>query len=395
MAKIIWYVNGANGSDGNNCKSPKTACKTIGHAIALGPSGSVIFVGPSIYAENLTINSSLAIIGSGSDTTIIDGQHLNTVVSIPNSKAHVVIAGFTIRNGEASYDAGGSGGGIANRGTLVVFKSIITQNVAGDFSADDSDGAGIYNRGMLTLRYSTVSDNETEYSYFGYGGGIFTDGTATISDSTIANNIGGATDMYGTGIYNGGMMVVNRSVISGNQYAFDGSGIFNDRLGTATINNSTITGNGNYYSYGGGIANAGTLAINNSTISGNEASGTSGVVGPATIQNSIVADNLTGNCFGTMTSVGYNLSSDKTCNFNGPGDQNNVEPKLGPLLNNGGPTQTLAELAGSPTIDAGNPEGCTDSQGHLLKTDQRGFPRPGRFKRKHRCDMGAFERQRD
>ena len=42
-----------------------------------------------------------------------------------------------------------------------------------------------------------------------------------------------------------------------------------------------------------------------------------------------------------MTSYGYNLSSDNTCNFNGPGDMNNIDPKLGTLENNGGPTQTI------------------------------------------------------
>jgi hypothetical protein len=73
-----------------------------------------------------------------------------------------------------------------------------------------------------------------------------------------------------------------------------------------------------------------------------------------------------------MTSLGYNLSSDKTCNFDGPGDLNDTVPKLGKLGNYGG-----------------------HSRGHLLKTDQRGKPRPGKFKHDKRCDMGAYERQRD
>jgi len=96
-----------------------------------------------------------------------------------------------------------------------------------------------------------------------------------------------------------------------------------------------------------------------------------------------------------MTSNGYNLSSDNTCNFNGPGDLNNTDPKLGKLGNHGGPTQTIPEKLGSPTVDAGNPNGCMDSEGHLLKTDQRGYPRPGKNKHDQRCDMGAFELQYD
>jgi len=61
----------------------------------------------------------------------------------------------------------------------------------------------------------------------------------------------------------------------------------------------------------------------------------------------------------------------------------------------GGPTQTIPLLYQSPAIDAGNPSGCTDSQGHLLKTDQRGQPRPNTedIKDKRGCDIGAYETQ--
>ena len=99
-----------------------------------------------------------------------------------------------------------------------------------------------------------------------------------------------------------------------------------------------------------------------------------------------------------MVSNGYNLSSDNSCNnnFHNHGDVNNIDPKLGPLQNNGGPTQTMALLPGSPAIDAGNPSGCTDGLGHLLTTDQRGYPyrRPD-SEEKTGCDMGAFEKQSD
>jgi hypothetical protein len=95
-----------------------------------------------------------------------------------------------------------------------------------------------------------------------------------------------------------------------------------------------------------------------------------------------------------MTSSGYNLSSDNTCKFNNSGDLNTTDPMLGPLQNNGGPTQTMALLSGSPASDSGNPSGCTDGQGHLLKTDQRGAPRPD-TEDTGGCDRGAYERQSD
>lgn len=195
-----------------------------------------------------------------------------------------------------------------------------------------------------------------------------------------------------------------------------GGGI--DNRGTATINNSTISGNkasagcttGEFgcTAEGGGIHNTGTLMISSSTISGNmvslpNCSSRCGALGggifnfdtTTTIQNSIVANNSLGNCFGTMTSKGYNLSSDNACNFGGPGDLNNTDPVLGTLGNHGGPTKTIPLLTQSPAIDAGNPSGCRDGGGNLLTTDQRGFPRPDKEDNGVGCDMGSFERQTD
>ncbi len=110
-----------------------------------------------------------------------------------------------------------------------------------------------------------------------------------------------------------------------------------------------------------------------------------------TLQNSIVAKDSP-NCYGTMTSNGYNLSSDNTCNFDNIGDQNNTDSKLGMLGYYGGPTQTIPLLSGSPAMDAGNPSGCTDGKGKLLTTDQRGLPRPNKPETTG-CDMGAYESQ--
>ena len=74
VASTTWYVSGVNGSDKNNCKTPQTACKTIGHAISLASTGDSIMVAPATYTEwNLTINFNLKIVGSGAATTIIDG----------------------------------------------------------------------------------------------------------------------------------------------------------------------------------------------------------------------------------------------------------------------------------------------------------------------------------
>ena len=95
-----------------------------------------------------------------------------------------------------------------------------------------------------------------------------------------------------------------------------------------------------------------------------------------------------------VSSNGYNMSSDGGCNFSNSGDRNNTDPMLGPLQNNGGPTPTMALPPVSPAIDAGNPTGCKDTQGNLLKTDQRGYPRYDPEDPRG-CDMGAYERQSD
>jgi hypothetical protein len=220
----------------------------------------------------------------------------------------------------------------------------------------------------------------------------------TLSKLTIRNAVG-----LSLGVANNGTLTINNSTISGNRSLY-GGGISNH--GTLKINSSTISGNVAFRfcitrnnchgGVGGGIDNAGALTINNSTLSGNSAAVSGGgISGTAILQNSIIANSLSGgNCNAVPTSHGYNLSSDGACVFNGPGDLNNTDPKLGPLQNNGGPTQTQALLSGSPAIDAGNPSGCTDGNGHLLKTDQRGQPRPDK-EDTGGCDMGAYESQRD
>jgi hypothetical protein len=197
LASTTWYVNGVSGSDSNTCMSPQTACKTIGHAISLASSGDSIIVAAATYTENLTIGFSLALIGSGATTTIIDGGGVNTVVTIPNATARVILSGMTIHNGVKLYGAG-----------------------------------GIYNAGTLSLIASTVSGNANRvpcrasaYPCSFGGGGISNAGTLTISDSTVANNsaYGGCTIapfcvllISGGGIYNGGTMVMSNSTLASN-----------------------------------------------------------------------------------------------------------------------------------------------------------------------------------
>jgi len=327
-------------------------------------------VGAAIYRENLTIGISLKVIGAGANTTIIDGGGANSVFTVsPTTKATILLSGLTIRHGVAP-----AGGGIqSTNSTLTIQNCIVTGNLAASSCiigrvCPAGSGGGIASQGRLTINKSTINGNAASQGY--------PCGTK------------GCPPSHGGGIVHAGTLIINNSTVSGNSVEGDPISPF-------------------AFPSGGGIdspGSGGAMTINNSTISGNSAPhGRGGGVfidfGTATIQNSIVANNSEGgNCSGwaSMTSHGYNLSSDSTCHFNGPGDLNNItDPKLGTLGNYGGPTQTIPLLSGSPAIDAGNPSGCTDGLGHLLTTDQRGMPRPDKPEDTTGCDMGAYERQSD
>lgn len=129
LASTTWYVNGVNGSDSNNCLSPESACKTIGHTISLASSGDSIMVAAATYSESLTIGFSLNVIGADASTTIIDGGGVSRVIGI--SSGAVTLSGLTIRNGAVVGNYyGGAGAGIFNSGTLTVIASTITGNLA-------------------------------------------------------------------------------------------------------------------------------------------------------------------------------------------------------------------------------------------------------------------------
>jgi uncharacterized repeat protein (TIGR01451 family) len=254
----------------------------------------------------------------------------------------------------------------------------------------------VYNGGSVTVTNSTVSDNrsggcEGPCS----GGGIANSGgTLTLTNSTVSgNSITGCSPCSGGGISNGGMATLTNSTVSGNSTTGgNGGGILND--GTATLTNNTVSGNSATGGNGGGIANESAATLTNSTLSANSAAaGDGGDIwnnAAVTLTNSIVANSLSGgNCAGgIITDGGYNLDSGTTCGLNGTTDKTNVNPLLGPLQANGGPTATMAlstSPTASPAIDA-IPAG-TNGCGTTVTTDQRGVARP----QGSGCDIGAYE----
>lgn len=207
---------------------------TIQSAINEAQNGDTINVEAGTYNENLIIDRNINLIGAGKDSTIIDGQKKDSVITI-NSNIIVNISGFTIRNGNSVWNAGG----ITNKGTLTIQDSQITDNRA-------DSGGGIQNNGILTIQNSQITGNHADH----YGGGIFNTGTITIKDSQITNN----GNNLGGGINNlQGKITLINSIIT-NNVATIGGGIANNAHGTIFLINSTIKSN--IAGYGGlGIYN--------------------------------------------------------------------------------------------------------------------------------------------
>ena len=398
----------------------------------------------TLTSGGLPINKNIAISGPGADQLSIDGNEALLVFGIFPDKT-AAISGLTIRNAQAGIwneqgtltlsnctISGNSQVGLFNDGMLTVNNCVVSANSGGGISNGhgiltvthcevSGNSYGIYNdHGESSVNNCIVSSN--------HDGGVFNNGTSggpndhifgiapltiadsiindnsgpgvdnnsgavTIVNSTISGNTGGGSDVGG-GVYTylgggktpGSLTVIN-STISGNFASSAGGGIGCGFSGLTVIN-STISGN-SAGAYGGGIANGNLgLMIVNSTVSGNSAATCGGVCGGTVeIGNTILNANTSGNIDGTVTSHGYNISSDDGGGLlTGPGDQINTDPLLGPLRNHGGPTLTHMPLRGSPAIDAGDPE-FTPPPDH----DQRGSCFDRVFG--GRIDVGSVETQ--
>jgi len=281
--------------------------------------------------------------------------------------------------------------------------------LSGAGSATVIDGGGIdrvfESLATASLYRLTIRNGDPTGVGSDMGGGILSWGDLYLSQSTVADNAK-------SGILAWGHTSVVHSTVSGNE----GSGISTSDIGPVEVDYSTVTENG-----GSGISAQAPVAIRHSTISHN---GYAGILtyfdpgeGQVTVQNTIVANNPPGlipvegfprndvwcdgpfcygpdcecydydhNCweplrgFGepSIVSLGGNLGSGGSCGmFNQPSDIVNMDPLLGPLADNGGPTLTRALLPGSPAVDAGT-DGCS-------------APQDGNNDSIAHCDIGAYE----
>jgi predicted outer membrane repeat protein len=340
-AALVTAVNAANGGAGGGVISLTAGCTyTYAASNDATDGGNAL---PAITG-NVTIN------GNGATITrsTAAGTPQFRLIDVPNNPAQLTLNSLTISNGDSAGSVGG--GAIFSRGTLNLNLVVVSGSTA-------PGGAGLdANNGVIKVSQSTFANNTTP----GSGGGIAAEGlsTLTVSQSTFLNNTASA----------------------------GGGALMNDN--PVTVSNSTFAGNTAGDSGGGAIQAFGNAAVSQSTISGNTSPFGAGVhttsTGEITLVQSIVVKSMTGpNCGGAQQVVdgGYNIEDGTSCGFSGT-SLSNTDPHLGPLGNNGGPTQTFPIAAGSAALDRipyATP-GCSG-------TDQRGVARPQGFG----CDVGSYE----
>jgi CSLREA domain-containing protein len=364
---------------------------------------------------DLDITDSLKILGAGDDVTTIDAAGFDRVIHVLGETTTVDLYGVEITGGKDPGFVHLNAGGILNEGVLTVEWSTVANNDGGDTGA-----GGIYNRtGSLTVIDSIITENDV-----GMGGaGILNDRGPMTVERTIVTHNGRCAPTGGIRSWDSEVLIVDSYVAFNNgRPCGDAGGITNGGSGDMTILGTTIEGNQGQD--GGGVENAGDeMWIINSTISGNTATRSGGGLhtrdGSVFVVNATITDNRapTGggiskeigdyiemthsilwnntaadgpDCFGTIRSNDYNLVGTLAdCTLTGATDHNlvGVNPRLGPLADNGGQTDTRALLSGSPAIDAGNPTPPDSGPNTCAHDDQREVARP----QGSACDIGAFE----
>jgi cyclophilin family peptidyl-prolyl cis-trans isomerase len=394
-------------------------------------AGGAIFTFDSLTVKNSTITGNTGATRGGG---IYSWGYAGGTTTIQNS---------TIANNTAAYGGGiwtetapASTSPVLPASALTIQDSTVSGNTA--TTTRSNGGGGIYNytnQGTVLIQGSTISGNTSEHQAGPTitrtsGGGILiwkNFGTVTVDGDTISGNTGGTGGGIMVRNSYGGTTTIENSTISGNN-GDEGAGVFlRSTAGTISVQNSTISGN-HASDKGGGVytQNYQSIGIQNSTITGNTAQSAGGglYVKPpiaayyqydwVNVDSTIIAANTdtsgtAPDVFATYTDpgtgivyntanfanslVGNNTNADLPAAPLGTPDANGnlvgtssapIDPELGPLANNGGPTQTCALLKGSPAIDMGsNPASLT--------TDQRGAG----FLREWggTTDIGAYEYQ--
>ncbi|HXD30977.1 MAG TPA: HYR domain-containing protein [Pyrinomonadaceae bacterium] len=397
VTNSMFTSNAALGGDGGNFNN--------GNASG-GKGGAIYFGGGTLNIEGSQIDNNNATGGIGGDSP---GNQQNGGAGGTAHGGGAYIAGGTASINNTRFENCAATGGNAGTG----------QN-SGNFGGE-TGGGGLYTVGSTTVTNSTFNLNTATG---GRGGDSFGPDCFGAHES-----FDGGAARGGAILADGGSLIINTATFASNS-ASGGNGGNGGKTNGGGACAQTQHGAGGL-AYGGAITNnnAATMNIKHATISGNSAQagnsgfnqggaslparlvaeGTGGGIrvgaGGVTLENSIIAGNTAANgtgdttgaptpgpnVDGAVTSNGHNLLGIATeaTGFGGPGDQIGANPMLAALADNGGPTETMALLPGSPAQDAGVAAGST--------FDQRGMPRtvddPGvaNAATSDGTDIGAYE----
>jgi CSLREA domain-containing protein len=342
-------------------------------------------VEPDDAGGDLNIFDDVVIQGKGSASTIVEGDAVdwqnvhNRIFTAGNATLTFDLRDMTIRRGHEGF-----GGAVSiDPHTTATFDHVVFTDNHADGLASGGGGA-IYDwGGDLTLSDVRFVDNYAR----AMGGALVSDGDLHVIDTAFRNNT--SDDHAGALQFNGqGAATILRSEFSGNTAGSGGGGAIEIGTGadgdvaSMTITNTTFDGNS-------GLATITTNSGNNPTLLKNVTiNGSLGVTGASlngkgmSLQNTILADANAKNCGWPITSLGHNIYDDGSCTM--VASDLKADPLLDTLANNGGPTRTMALLAGSPAVDAAT---------NCPALDQRGTSRPidGNQDGQAVCDIGAFE----
>jgi hypothetical protein len=313
----------------------------------------------------------------------------------------IAIRGGSITGNTATGSGPSSGGGVLNvRGDVTITDTVIAGNDASRAGGGIEASGNAVDPANTTLIGVVLADNSTGASP-GNGGGFHLTGPGAtdVVDSTVTGNVAANE---GGGLWNSavGEMTVSGTLLADNVANGDGTengaeegggGLFNDG-GTLEVFDSTVSGNAAPNGAGGGVLDVnGTITLIGVTVTDNTSPLGAGVFGFESPQletvvfgNSIIAGNNGDDCGGSLESLGGNVLGAGCADV--ASDTVTDDPELGALADNGGPTLTHLPAQGSPAIDSGLAELCSE-------TDQRGTARPidGDGNGVATCDAGAVE----
>lgn len=242
-----------------------------------------------------------------------------------------------------------------------------------DLVVDDIDFAG-YDTAAIEDNCGTVTADNDTFSYVGTGVDLFPTSGSAVANVTESNFY----DDY-IGVYNdGGAASIDSSTLQYNDYGIDNA------YGSFAATNSTFWDNDYAIENDALISSPSTISF--STIDQNYFGLDSATNSTTDVLGSIFADSYYDTCSGpgTIVDEGYNVDDEGDCGFStSDGSVNNVNPNVGPLADNGGPTQTMAVLPGSVAYHLVPIADCPT-------TDQRGAARPG-SSGGTTCDAGSYE----